>query len=150
MSFPFHGGLRATFGDGYLAGNLETSIIGAIVWTPRGIPGRKSGSYGILSEPAVDTRVRTGRWLWSPSLGAAKQRSKASASSIPGGSGSVVEHLLAKERVVGSNPIFRSISFSGLFCPRPARGKSPNCFTAFTLATARYKKGLVKRGSANW
>ncbi len=27
-----------------------------------------------------------------------------------GGSGSVVEHLLAKERVVGSNPIFRSKS----------------------------------------
>ena len=26
----------------------------------------------------------------------------------------MVEHLLAKERVVGSNPIFRSISFSGL------------------------------------
>ena len=31
------------------------------------------------------------------------------------GSGSVVEHLLAKERVVGSNPIFRSNSpFSGV------------------------------------
>ena len=28
------------------------------------------------------------------------------------GSGSVVEHLLAKERVVGSNPIFRSILFN--------------------------------------
>ncbi len=26
----------------------------------------------------------------------------------PGGSGSVVEHLLAKERVTGSNPVFRS------------------------------------------
>ena len=26
----------------------------------------------------------------------------------PSGSGSAVEHLLAKERVVGSNPIFRS------------------------------------------
>ena len=28
--------------------------------------------------------------------------------SLKSGSGSVVEHLLAKERVVGSNPIFRS------------------------------------------
>ena len=27
---------------------------------------------------------------------------------LKSGSGSVVEHLLAKERVVGSNPIFRS------------------------------------------
>gem|GEM_PF-1029757 len=26
----------------------------------------------------------------------------------PGGSGSVVEHLLAKQRVAGSNPVFRS------------------------------------------
>ena len=26
----------------------------------------------------------------------------------PGGSGSVVEHLLAKEKVAGSNPVFRS------------------------------------------
>ena len=30
--------------------------------------------------------------------------------SLTGGSGSVVEHLLAKERVTGSNPVFRSVS----------------------------------------
>ena len=33
----------------------------------------------------------------------------AQTTSSASGSGSVVEHLLAKERVVGSNPIFRSI-----------------------------------------
>ena len=33
---------------------------------------------------------------------------KAGPSAPSSGSGSVVEHLLAKERVVGSNPIFRS------------------------------------------
>ena len=27
---------------------------------------------------------------------------------VPGGSGSVVERLLAKEKVAGSNPVFRS------------------------------------------
>ncbi len=35
------------------------------------------------------------------------------------GSGSVVEHLLAKEKVVGSNPIFRSI----LFLPKWRNGR---------------------------
>ena len=39
---------------------------------------------------------------------------KSTSSSLASGSGSVVEHLLAKEKVVGSNPIFRSIS---LFAP---------------------------------
>ena len=34
----------------------------------------------------------------------------------PGGSGSVVEHLLAKERVTGSNPVFRSIDLSQTCC----------------------------------
>jgi hypothetical protein len=31
---------------------------------------------------------------------------------ITSGSGSVVEHLLAKQRVTGSNPVFRSIFIS--------------------------------------
>ena len=33
------------------------------------------------------------------------------------GSGSVVEHLLAKEKVVGSNPIFRSTPLNQLIMP---------------------------------
>ena len=35
-------------------------------------------------------------------------RIRAFASRRSGGSGSVVEHLLAKEKVTGSNPVFRS------------------------------------------
>ena len=44
------------------------------------------------------------------SLGTSSKGRLGALSSAPAsGSGSVVEHLLAKERVVGSNPIFRSI-----------------------------------------
>ncbi len=60
-----------------------------------------------LDQPQIHKSV-SGRLFWNLSLGVAKQRFNTSENSTAGGSGSVVEHLLAKERVVGSNPIFRS------------------------------------------
>ena len=62
---------------------------------------------------AVEQRTENPRVVGSiPTLGTAGR------SPFLGGSGSVVEHLLAKERVVGSNPIFRS-TFPYEFPPRP-------------------------------
>src|SRR5687767_13909730 len=44
----------------------------------------------------------------------------------PRGSGSVVEHLLAKEKVAGSNPVFRS-----LWLPRPNLEEPQSLITGY-------------------
>ena len=64
--------------------------------------------------------------------------------SLTGGSGSVVEHHLAKVRVTGSNPVFRSMyprarasmPFSLFCCPQQAIHHTPTMTTHTTLPAA--------------
>ena len=62
------------------------------------------------------------------------------------GSGSVVEHLLAKERVVGSNPICRSISFDRLLyrpSRRPCRHYRPSRRPLTVIPAVPYRHSRV-------
>ena len=72
-----------------------------------------------------------------------------------GGSGSVVEHLLAKERVTGSNPVFRSLqplqARCGSFLDRPWRVfGSPSCLETPAVGARNSSLSAPPRGPVRW
>ncbi len=57
----------------------------------------------------------------------------------------MVERLLAKEKVVGSNPIFRSIAISGDVAKRLRRGSAKPLFGGSNPPVASYFRYEINR-----